>query len=453
MDTRIISAFTLIISLALGAVMALVLLKRKAYPGYGQWVAACLCRAAGSALYLLPRDRFPPWLTIILPNFLLVFDPLLCLRGTQAFRGRRPIPWAMVAAFSLAFCLPFSLFVYAVPLLSARLEIFSATMIAVDFSLVAVLARNRAPYSDDFDLFQAAAWAFLGSLNLFRLAQTAVSGSPTLGSSELPPLQVAIVLASNVGTIFVCLTQVVMNGQRVEYDLGIAQGELERDIAEKERVELELRQAIAEKQILLRELYHRTKNSMQSIISMMNIVAAKHPEMTKEDFVADIARKIETMSLVHDKLCQARDLSQLDLGDYLEDLIKLSIYGNGLADQITMDLETERVLVSIEAAMPIGLVLCELVTNVIKHAFPAGERGEVALRLSREGGDIVLGFSDNGRGLPPGFDLASDRGFGLKMAYMIVEGQIGGTMAVESDRGTGFRIRFKSEALSRADGG
>jgi PAS domain S-box-containing protein len=219
-----------------------------------------------------------------------------------------------------------------------------------------------------------------------------------------------------------------------------------RDITEKKRAEDRIAQALEEKETLLRELYHRTKNNMLSIIAMMSLRASAHPEAGLADFVEDINQRILAMALVHEKLYRHKSLSRIDLGEYLAELARVSIQNAARGDEVSLSLELERVSVLIDTAMPAALAVNELLTNSLRHAFPGGRRGTIRIRLAlADSGSIELEYSDDGVGIPAGFDVANQSSYGLKTALSLVFHQLRGSISLLPGPGTRYAISFRDD--------
>ncbi len=223
------------------------------------------------------------------------------------------------------------------------------------------------------------------------------------------------------------------------------------DITDRMEAEENLKTALAEKETLLRELYHRTKNNMQVIGSMLSIQAG----VSRNDEVMQICRelenKIQGMALVHEKLYRSKDLSRIDLKQYIRDLMDLLMESyNASAEAVRPRLEMESAPISIDTAVPCGLILNELISNAFKHAFPDGKKGEIRISLTRDAaGEIALTCADDGPGAPDGFDFRAQRTLGLQTIFLIVERQLNGTVEFESDRGLTCRMRFKDAGRGR----
>ena len=220
---------------------------------------------------------------------------------------------------------------------------------------------------------------------------------------------------------------------------------LERDIAERMRVEEQLKASLAEKQVLLRELYHRTKNTLQVIRSMLVLQAAKTPANAEvQKLVRDAENRILAISLVHQKLYQSHDLSRINIAEYLEELAQLILKSYRITPQsIALAFDIEALPLLLDTAIPCGLIVHELLSNAIRHAFVDGRNGEIAIKLFRNaGGKLELHIGDNGVGVPQGFNFRQQQSLGLQMAFAIAEHQMQGTVRVTGDNGVRYVIEF-----------
>jgi PAS domain S-box-containing protein len=214
-----------------------------------------------------------------------------------------------------------------------------------------------------------------------------------------------------------------------------------RDQTAERAAEREMKNALAERDILLRELYHRTKNNMNVICSMLALRAAESGSPEVRQLVRETESRIHTIALVHEKLYQAGNLSQIDLQEYLGDLARLLVEGYR-QDKASVTLETdlEPVPVTIDTAVPCGLLLNELISNALKHAFPDGRSGVVTVGARmRDSQELELRVSDNGVGMDPCIDFRKSLRLGSQTIALLVEHQLQGRFEVERDRGTTFR--------------
>ncbi|MEI6875547.1 MAG: histidine kinase dimerization/phosphoacceptor domain -containing protein, partial [Spirochaetota bacterium] len=219
------------------------------------------------------------------------------------------------------------------------------------------------------------------------------------------------------------------------------------DITEQRQAEEQIRKSLAEKETLLRELHHRTKNNMGVIIALLDLQAAETGHEQLRSAFADTQNRIRSMALVHQKLYEADDLSRINLKDYLRDLSRLLLSSYQVQpDRISIDADLEDVIVLIDTAIPCGLILNELISNALKYAFPGEMRGRIETRLRRlEGGEIELRVSDNGVGLPAGFDVGKDGHMGMRTIFSLGKDQLNGEVRLDRDRGLACTVIFRDD--------
>ena len=214
------------------------------------------------------------------------------------------------------------------------------------------------------------------------------------------------------------------------------------DITERREAEEILRHSLHEKETLLREVHHRVKNNLQIIASLLHFQAkkVKHPE----DLAAfvDGRDRLRSMILVHEKLYQSPDLSRVDLATYLKALVR-DLHHSYLdsAGSLDIRIEIEPLALPIESALPCGMILCELLTNVFKYAFPDARRGRVSVSLAVSDGLINLGVHDDGVGLPASFDADNSTTFGWQLIRNLIA-QLNGAAKVKRRDGTQVVITF-----------
>jgi len=229
-----------------------------------------------------------------------------------------------------------------------------------------------------------------------------------------------------------------------EGDLIALEG-IARDITQRKQIELALEYSLNEKNQLLRELYHRTKNNMQVIISMLMMEMDRSQDQATRTTFQETISRIQAMALVHEKLYQSKHLSSIKLNDYIRDLSLLlkktyQVEQNDI--QINLDLQPTSTLIDI--AMPCGLVINELISNAFKHAFPHSRAGIISIQLIHhaEQGMIHLVVSDNGISLPDELDLKQSASFGIPIIISIIEHQLQGVIEFEGQNGVTCRMQF-----------
>ena len=222
---------------------------------------------------------------------------------------------------------------------------------------------------------------------------------------------------------------------------------ISRDITERIQAGKEIKKNLREKEILLRELYHRTKNNMQVICSLLRLHASKLEDRKVLQIFRDIEAQIYSMALVHQKLITAKDLSHLNMKDYLSSLIVhiRQSYSEYMKD-IVFHTEMEDVTILMDTAIPLGITFNELINNVLRHAFPDHKKGDITiyLYLGPEK-EMVLEVSDNGIGLPDGYDAKKDSHSGLETVIDLIEWQLGGQIEFKNRKGVHCKIVLKEE--------
>ena len=217
-----------------------------------------------------------------------------------------------------------------------------------------------------------------------------------------------------------------------------------RDISERKKAEEQILDALREKDVLLREIHHRVKNNMQVISSLLSLQSERFPDASVREAFRESQDRIKSMALVHEKLYQTKDLSRIDFSDYVKSLTSF-LFRTYKTDEtrIALKLDLDRTSLDINAAIPCGLILNELVLNALKHAFPGDRKGEITVGLHEsEGGLIRLTVRDNGIGFPEGIDIAHTDTLGLQIISLLTE-QLDGRIEVRRNGGTVFTLSFK----------
>jgi two-component sensor histidine kinase len=218
-----------------------------------------------------------------------------------------------------------------------------------------------------------------------------------------------------------------------------------RDISERKRAHEQIENSLKEKEVMLREIHHRVKNNMQIISSLLKLQSGYIKEKKYKDMFLESQNRIVTMSLVHEKIYQSKDLAKIEVGGYIKELANglFSSY-DIITGKITPKIDVENVSLGINSAIPCGLIINELLSNSLKYAFPDGKSGEVSISLHSIGdGYFELIVADNGIGIPEDIDFKKTESWGMRMVTILVENQLHGEISLNRDRGTQFQIKFK----------
>jgi two-component sensor histidine kinase len=219
-----------------------------------------------------------------------------------------------------------------------------------------------------------------------------------------------------------------------------------RDNTERKQTEEQITTALKEKEVLLRELYHRTKNNMQVISAMLALRSYYVEDEAARRVLQDMDTKIQSMALVHQKLYQSQNLSRINLGEYIHELAALLFQSYAPAVPISLEIDVQEAAVLIDTAMPCGLVIHELLSNALKYAFPGGRGGRITIRLRRiDETHLDLVVADNGVGMPADVDVTHVSTLGLKHVIALVQHQLGGDIDFDVQDGVTCHITFRDD--------
>ena len=215
------------------------------------------------------------------------------------------------------------------------------------------------------------------------------------------------------------------------------------DISERIKAEEQIKASLREKEVLLKEIHHRVKNNLQIISSLLNLQADYIKEEWALNMFKESRDRVRSMALIHEKLYQSKDLAWIDFGEYIGNLTSYLFQSYGVnGETIVLKNNAKGILLNIDTAIPCGLIVNELVSNSLKHAFSEGEESEIFIDfdLNADHG-FALKVGDNGIGLPKGLDFRKTQSLGLQLVTTLVD-QLEGTIALEDNDGTTFRITF-----------
>lgn len=217
-----------------------------------------------------------------------------------------------------------------------------------------------------------------------------------------------------------------------------------RDITLEKKISKEIKESLKEKEVLLQEIHHRVKNNMQIISSLMSLQTKYVDDEVSLDVLKESQNRVKSMALVHEKLYRSEDLTHINIYNYINNLVLDLFFSYGVSrDQITPIIDIDEIKLNIETAVPCGLIINELVSNVIKHAFRDKKGGKMWLSLHlTDDNQIELMVADNGSGLPNGFNINSSNSLGMQLVNSLVN-QLDGSIKIKRSNGTKFTILFK----------
>ena len=246
---------------------------------------------------------------------------------------------------------------------------------------------------------------------------------------------------------------VAFSGATIRDEHGRVQGLVcvAHDISERQEVERTLRSFLREKDLLLGEIHHRVKNNLQVVSSLLELQSSGIIDPSARNVFKESQNRIGSMALIHEQLHQTNDLAHIDVGTYIEKLTyhllqSYSVY----SDRIALHLDLDDISLEIDQAVTCGLIVNELVTNALKHAFPAGHRGRADVRIAfkKIADGYRLHVSDNGRGFRSDAASCTRQGLGLSLVGTLVQ-QLHGAIDMRTLEGTEFKIHFSPAKAPR----
>jgi PAS domain S-box-containing protein len=215
------------------------------------------------------------------------------------------------------------------------------------------------------------------------------------------------------------------------------------DITDRKRAEEKLKASLREKEAIMREIHHRVKNNMQIVSSLLNLQARQLKDEKLQVLFKESQSRIKTMALVHESFYKSKDMNRIDISDYIKKMAThlMAFYGVETI-QIQFNLDIMPIEIEIHRAIPCGLILNELITNSLKHAFAGKPDGKITVSLhTGESGKICLSVKDSGIGFPEKLDFRNTESLGMQIIMNLVD-QLDGSIELRRDRGTEFIIQF-----------
>ncbi len=216
------------------------------------------------------------------------------------------------------------------------------------------------------------------------------------------------------------------------------------DITERKKMADQISGSLKEKEVLLREIHHRVKNNMQVISSLLSVQSQNIKDEGIRALFKDSQNRIRSIALVHELLYRSDNLDQIEYGAYLKKMF-IPLFESYSVDQrkVSISIEAPKVMITIDKAVPCSLIVNELISNSLKHAFPGDRKGAITIRfgLDTGKGEYTLDYADNGVGLPPGLDIKTLNTLGMRLINGLTK-QLGGTLDLVKEEGTHFRIGF-----------
>jgi PAS domain S-box-containing protein len=217
---------------------------------------------------------------------------------------------------------------------------------------------------------------------------------------------------------------------------------LNTDITGRTRAEMRIESLLAERGVLLKEVHHRIKNNMYTMMSLLSLQAKAMADPGCVEALDGARRRMQSMMVLYDKLYRSEGFSELSLQKYLVPLVHEIIANSPNNEMITIETEVEDFILDARQLSPLGIIINELIINMMKHAFVGRDRGVICIAASLKDRRATIVVQDNGIGLPEGFGLKSSSGFGLRLVDMLTD-QLDGSMKIERENGTRFILTFE----------
>lgn len=203
---------------------------------------------------------------------------------------------------------------------------------------------------------------------------------------------------------------------------------------------------LKERDVLLQEIHHRVKNNLQVISSLINMQVRRLSDGPNRDALSDCQTRVQAIALIHETLYQSRDYAQIPFSEYAKSLSNVVFHAGAQPSSVTLELDIAEVSLAVDRAIPCGLILNELISNALKHAFPEGRPGTVRVELSSlAAGRLTLAIEDDGVGIPTDLDVSRSGRLGLQLVRTLA-GQLDAELFVQRARGTRFELSFAAEA-------
>ena len=215
------------------------------------------------------------------------------------------------------------------------------------------------------------------------------------------------------------------------------------DLTERKQAEDLIKVALADKEVLLREVHHRVKNNLQLISGLLDMTRMRTSDESTNSILTDIMLKIQTMGQIHTRLYESKQFGKISMtGQFRDQVMALSSIYSRKGNEIICEIDPREVCLPVDQALPCALVVNEILSNAYKHAFKGRTQGKIEISAVRENDRIRITIQDNGIGLPDNFDVSSTNSLGLKLIRTLVQHQLKGTLTITSQKGTKISIEF-----------
>lgn len=239
-------------------------------------------------------------------------------------------------------------------------------------------------------------------------------------------------------------------------ELSYANEQLRLEISQRKVAERQMKVSLKEKEVLLSEVHHRVKNNLQIISSLLALQSGYVKDERVLGALSDSQSRIRSMALIHEHLYRSEDLANIDISEYARNLASNILHAfSDKAPRVSLEIRADHVFLPVERVFSCGLIINELVTNSLKHAFPGGRAGRVLIEFSVVNEDgFMLSVKDDGIGLPSDLDYRKSESLGFQLVANLAQMQLRGRLEVSTNGGTTVRVEFgRAISQGEADGG
>ena len=216
-----------------------------------------------------------------------------------------------------------------------------------------------------------------------------------------------------------------------------------RDITDRRTAEENLVASLREKEILLREIHHRVKNNLQIISGLLDMTRMRTADVSTRNILTDMMLKIQTMAQIHTRLYESKQFGRICIDDQIRDQIaSLQAIYSGNRHKVSIEIHSPGIFLPVDQAIPFALIVNEILSNALKHAFKGRGHGSVNITASDTGGQILISIKDDGVGLPEEFDISRTNSLGMKLIRTLTEHQLKGTLNIIRESGTEMIVQF-----------
>ena len=218
-----------------------------------------------------------------------------------------------------------------------------------------------------------------------------------------------------------------------------------RDVTERKKSDDQLKRSIKEKEFLLQEIHHRVKNNLQIISSILDMSSMRIKDANAIDLIADARSKIQSMAFIHSQLYKSDRFEKIEMGAHIEELLSYLLKVYALGKNIIPYIDIKDVFLSLTQAIPCALVMNELISNSLKHAFKPDQKGVIEVSMKVAGDKVMAYIRDNGIGIEETLDIYTTSSLGLKLVKNLIEKQLKGNIKMKKNKYTEFSFDFRME--------